>query len=122
MNIQILPKDEFNKVARSAHMLCFGEDRDPSVNTFDYALWVVNEQDQPFCYMTILELDKKSCYIQHGGAFPPHHGTIRVGRIYSKMIDYLKERYPRLSTRVCNKNIRMLKLAMALMFVATMFF
>lgn len=105
-------KDEWNKLAENAHLAVFKERRDPSMNTFDYALVVATPTDI-YGYATIIEMDAKSAYMQHGGSLPTIRSTAHAKGIYHNMIEWLKERYEHLSTRIENKNLAMLKLAMS---------
>lgn len=86
------------------------------MNTFDYALLVVRDKT-PQCYSTIIELDKYSAYMQHGGTFPSAEGKATTGRGYFKMVNYLREHYKRASTKIRNVNTPMIKLALAAGFV-----
>lgn len=113
MILKKLSLEDWNIVGKEAHKLCFGEERPMDMNTFDFALMVVTEEDFPLAYSTNIILDKNTVYMQHGGAFPFYHGNPKVLRGYHMMIEYLKENYSRISTRVHNTNIRMLKLAMS---------
>lgn len=100
-------------MSREAHKLCFNEDRPIELNTCDYALLVVNERNHPIAYSTVIEIDKNSAYMQHGGSFPEFAGTIKVARAYHLMIAFIKENYKRITTRIQNTNMAMLKLAMS---------
>lgn len=113
MKIHRLAADEWNHLSESAHMICFKEVRPPDFNTCDFALLVTDENDVPVSYATILEIDKKSAYMQHGGAFPSVAKTVHVARSYHLIMAYLKENYTCISTRILNKNKAMLKLAMS---------
>lgn len=113
MILKKLSLDEWNIVGKEAHKLCFGEERPLEMNTFDFALMVVTEENFPLAYSTNILLDNRTVYMQHGGAFPFYHGNPKILRGYHMMIAFLKENYSRISTRICNKNIRMLKLAMS---------
>lgn len=113
MNLKRLSLEEWNVLSREAHMAVFREERDPSLNTFDFALLVTDENDKPIAYSTVVLLDTKTAYMQHGGAFPESLGTIKVARAYHLMMTYIKESHLRISTRVRNINVPMLKLALS---------
>lgn len=106
-------KKEWQELGETAHELCFHEKRDYSLNTFDFALLVVDEDEKPVAYATILLMDSKTAYMQHGGAFPDATGTTKVARAYHLIMAYVKDTYMRITTRIRNVNVPMLKLALS---------
>lgn len=104
--------EEWGKIAEAAHLLCFNEIRPKEWNTFDYAI-AIEHEGKLTSYATIIEADKFSCYMQHGGAFPNIEGTSLVKRHYDAMIKHLASRYEQISTRIENTNVAMLKLALS---------
>jgi len=113
VNLKVISLDEWKVLAEEAHMLCFQESRHSDTNTFDYALLVTDKDDKPVAYSTIIEMDKATAYMQHGGSFPEFAKGIYVARAYQLMVAYLKEQYTKISTRILNTNISMLKLALS---------
>lgn len=113
MILKKLSLDEWNTMSREAHFACFHESRETVVNTCDYALLVTDDKDRLICYATVIEMDKFTSYMQHGGAFPEFSGTTFVARGYHLMIAFLKENYNRISTRIKNINTPMIKLALS---------
>lgn len=118
MIIERISLEEFNLIGEDIHMGTFGVERPKEMNTFDYALIVRNETSL-LAYATIIEHDKESVYMQHGGAFTEAKGTAAVARAYYMMINWLKERYRNAFTQVLNLNVPMLKLAMSAGFIIT---
>jgi hypothetical protein len=112
LHLEKLLPDAWKNVTREAHMISFGIDRDPDMDRIDYALFVRNDSD-PCCYSTIIEIDKLSVYMQHGGAMPNVAKGVYTVRGYLMMINWLKENYSTISTRILNTNIPMIKCAMA---------
>lgn len=117
--------EEFNVVAEKAHLICFNEVRPADHNTFDFALFIEDEEHVPLAYATCIEMEKKSVYMQHGGAFPHKNIdeaaslkdlTVRV-KSYHMMIRFLKEKYAQATTKIKGSNIAMLKLAFSAGFV-----
>lgn len=102
--------DDFNLIAEDVHKGCFQEVRPKEMNRFDYALLTSTEQHGLTSYATILEHDAESAYMQHGGTFHPDNGFL-TSKSYMKMIDWLKEKYPVITTRIFNTNKPMLRLA-----------
>lgn len=113
MNLELkkVSPQEWQKLAPHAHKISFHEDRALDMDRISYALMVVNEKD-PCSYSTIIELDRKSAYMQHGGAFPNITGTTYVLRSYMMMMNWLKENYEMISTRIFARNKPMIKLAL----------
>lgn len=107
-----MSREMFSDIAESAHMICFKEVRPRAFNTFDFAL-LADDNTGPLAYATCIEMDAESVYMQHGGAFPSSEGTVKVKRAYGKIIDELRGKYKRASTRIQNTNVPMLKLAMS---------
>jgi hypothetical protein len=112
MRTEKVSKDEWNVLAEAAHKVAFGEERPSELNTFDFAV-VVFDEDQILAYATIIEMDKDTAYMQHGGAMPGIKGTTTSRITYHKIMNLLKEQYKRITTRIENKNISMLKFAMS---------
>jgi hypothetical protein len=110
--------NEFNKIAEEIHLACFGEHRPKEMNTFDFALIVLNEKE-PIAYSTIIEHDRETVYMQHGGAFPNVEKTPSVAKAYHLMIAWVRENYKFALTQVLNLNVPMLKLAMSTGFIIT---
>jgi len=113
VNLRKLSLEEWNEMSKDAHLLCFSEERNPEMNRCNFALLITDEKDVPVAYSTIVELDSLSAYMQHGGAFPEFQGTTKVARAYHLMLAYLKEHYLKITTRIKNTNIAMLKLALS---------
>lgn len=112
IRVEQVGKPEWDKLAANAHLISFEEKRPPEFNRFHYAL-VCCDDNQIYTYATIIEMDQDSAYMQHGGAMPSSKGTVLVKRCYSMVIAWLKLRYKRISTRISNQNLPMLKLAMS---------
>lgn len=118
MEIKRFTLDEWKTGAEAIHAYAFNELRDADINTFDFALMAIKD-GEPMAYCTCIELDKLSCYMQHGGRLPGSEGTINTAKGYAFMIGYLKEHYHNIATRIRNNNIPMLKLAMSVGFLTT---
>lgn len=112
MKLNIIPAEGWANYSAQAHLVCFNEIRDPSMDRIDYALVVTDENDLPLVYATIRETDSESAYMQYGGAFPSSKGTPKSLAGYLLMIEHLKSNYKRISTLIENRNTPMLKFAM----------
>jgi hypothetical protein len=113
MLLKKLTKEEWISFSEKAHLLSFGERFDPRDCKISFAyLFVDEEKDLPAGYMTVLELDAQTAYLQHGGVFPAHEKTVHVYKTYAKALKALSEAYETLTTRIENTNYSMLKMAM----------
>lgn len=116
MEVIKLSKDEFMHISKDVHLYSFKEIKDPSLDTFDFALMAIKDS-KPMAYATCIEFDKKSCFMLHGGALPDASGTINVAKGYSYIIQSLLKEYELLQTSILNKNISMIKLALSVGFL-----
>lgn len=117
-NVRVFSPEEWQLVAEDAHKSVFGQERPNSLNKHHFIV-AGYTGDKLGGYMTCLEMDSETCYIQYGGAFPPFQGTVHVVPGYHAMLTYLHEHYVRLTTKIENKNVSMLKMAMAMGFLIT---
>jgi L-amino acid N-acyltransferase YncA len=114
LSLERLTKEEWAALSQSAHKYSFGTDRSPEMDRIDFALVVrETERDVLTGYMTVIELDQESAYIQHGGNFHHSDRNILTLRSYMMMCNFMKEKYKNVSTRVWNKNKAMLKISWA---------
>lgn len=97
----------------------FGEKGwDEDMNRVSYAILAQDDSaGTPYGFATIVELDKKTAYIQHGGTFPTTKGTALGGRGFLHIIEHLRNRYQHIQMRVKNTNFSMLKLCIKAGFV-----
>lgn len=118
LSLERINSDEWKKFSESAHMIAFREVRTNDHDRIDYALIVRNEKD--ICaYATLIEIDKKTVYMQHGGAMPNVEKSVNVIKCYFMIMNWLKEQYNYISTKVLNLNAPMIKLAMSAGLVIT---
>jgi hypothetical protein len=117
VTLKVLHYEDFKQIVEDAHLICFKELRPRQFNTFNYAILIENEQGTPMAYATIIELDKDTCYMQHGGAFPGSEKGPGAVRAYHMIMNYLRESYARSSTIIKNTNIAMIKLAYSAGFI-----
>lgn len=118
MELKYLTLEEFKVISERAHFLCFQEQRDASMNTFDFAI-LVTENEIPIGYGTFIELSKDSLYMQHGGVFEPIEKSLGTVRAYHLILRALAEKYKDAATRIANTNKAMLKLAISAGFLVT---
>lgn len=109
---KLYPKD-WSKMAEAAHLAAFLEKRPADMDRTDYAL-LVHNHEEPYCYATIIEVDKLSAYMQHGGAFGAAAKGPYAVRGYRMIMDRLKSDYQTVTTKVLNKNKPMLKMALSI--------
>lgn len=112
MKVRTIPIDEWKILSEDAHMTCFGEKREWDLERIDYAIGgFVNQALSG--YITCMEMDAKTVYIQYGGALPNYEKTPYVARGYRMMLNYLCETYDRAWTRIDADNTSMLKMALS---------
>jgi len=107
---RIIPQ-HWHKLAELAHTICFGEFRPESLNRHHFIVGAFVKNDLAG-YFTCLEMDSETVYVQHGAAFPNQEKSIHVLPGYLKMLESLSQDYKRVWTRIENKNVAMLRLAM----------
>ena len=112
LHLERLTPDDWSKLSKDAHKIVFCDEREPEMDRIDYAL-LVTDGETPCCFSTQIELDEKSVYMQHGGAFPSVANGIYTVKGYFMLINELKKKYSVISTRTWNLNIKMIKLALA---------
>lgn len=112
LSLDILQPQQWNELSKNAHLAVFHEEREPSMNRIDYAMLVHNEKE-PCCYATIIELDAQSAYMQHGGAFPSVAKGVFTVKGYMTIVNQLKTKYKKISTKIHTKNNSMLRMALA---------
>lgn len=116
MNVEVeyIAGREWARFAPDAHKAVFSETLPPEYDRIDFALLAVDkEQARPVAYLTARELDKESVYLKHGGAFDPLKGTFHSLAVYLSLLNWLKEKYARITTLVENTNSVYLRLALA---------
>lgn len=111
VSVAQVSRDEFNKIAEEVHLGCFSEYRPKDMNRFNFALLASSQEKGLTAYATVLEHDSESAYMQHGGCFHPDNKMLTT-KSYLKMIEWLKMKYPVVTTRIFNWNIPMIKLAL----------
>lgn len=110
-----IPNEKWD--ATAAHVVTFGENRPSSLNTFHFILGAIDEENQVAGYSTCIEMDSETLYLQHGGILPNYAKSVHVLNAYGKCILWCREHYSRVTTKIENKNMRMLKLAMHMGFL-----
>lgn len=112
MRVEQVGRPEWNKLSTNALYVSFGKEFPADFNRIDYAL-ICCDDENIYSFATVIELNAEAVYMQHGGAMPNIQGTIQVKRCYNAVINWLKLRYKKISTRILNTNLAMLKLAMS---------
>lgn len=112
-----IPSNDWKELSKNAHLIAFGEIRE-DLDRISYAL-TCSWDGALGGYMTVKEMDAETAYIQHGGVFTDFAKSIYVLGGYAKMLKILKHDYKNVWTRVCNRNVAMLKLALSQGFIVT---
>lgn len=116
--IERLTKEDWKIMAKNAILISFAELTNPEEERIDYALMVIDhENSTPAGFMTVIEMDAKTAYLQRGGVFPDHAKSVYVYNQYKACLDELKNKYDTLWTRIENKNYSMLKMALKAGFI-----
>jgi len=114
VNLHVVGLEEWKVMSANAHKVCFTDEQSPDILTCSYALLVTDKNnDSPLGYATLVEMNKSCVYMQHGGSMPNIRGTIHVMAAYRLILEFLKKKYTRITTRIKNTNIPMLKIAIA---------
>ena len=111
MRVERFTAREWAAFSEDAHRICFEQVKPAQYDRIDFALLVVDDE-KPCGYVTVREHDPETVYWQFGGAFPGTKDTAKTFRGYQLTVDYTRERYKRITTRIENTNIPMLKMAM----------
>lgn len=105
--------DEWEKyLARDSYLISFGVHRNPSLDRIDFALLAADDENKLSGFITCKEMDAETVYFQYGGSMPNYEKTLNVFSGYMSFVHWTKERYKRITTRIENTNLPMLKLAM----------
>lgn len=104
--------------SQDAHLVGFGEIRNPENERIDFALVALNEE-LPMGYITCRELDEQTLYWKFGASFPETKGTIKTLQICEGAAKWSLARYNRVQVFIENENVAMLKLALRVGFRIT---
>lgn len=115
-SVRCLSPEEWKLDSESAHSLSFGEIRSKELERITFALLALKE-DIPIGYVQCIEMDAESIYWQFGGIFPEAKKKVEAVAAYLAGIDWCLSRYKRITSRIENVNIPMLKLAMKMGFL-----
>ena len=108
---RLLP-NEWNSYSESAHAIAFNEKRAPTMDRISFAL-LVGDGVLPLGFITCLELNAESVYIQHGGATPASIGTSKSYEVWTVMLKWLQEHgYKTATMLVKNTNKKMIRFEM----------
>lgn len=116
---KLTPSQWATHFAAASHLIAFGETRSPELDRIDYALIMTDDKNEICAYMTCIEMDAESVYWQFGGAMPNYKNTLYSVRGYELFVKWARENYKRISTRIENTNLPMLRLAMKMGFLVT---
>lgn len=91
----------------------FGYDMDPTFDTVDRSLVIVDEEKKPLGYVTLREINRELVQWRFGGAFRAIAKSVHVHKAYDLLIEKSREQYFFISTLIETENVPSLKLAMA---------
>jgi len=104
-------------LSEDAFVIVFGDIRPRDLERVDFALLLSDEENELSAFITCKEMDSKTLYWQHGGVMPNYWKSVHVYRGYKKFIEWTSERYLRVSTKIENTNLPMLKMALKVGFL-----
>lgn len=110
-------RDQWDQVSKAAFEATFGLPRDPALERYDFTMAAVSEDGSLAGWITCKEMDAETIYWQYGGASPKFSGSSNVLIGYKQFVDFSLKDYKRITTRIENKNLPMLKLAFKLGFI-----
>lgn len=116
-SIKLLAPSEWERFHDDAFVASFGERRSWELDRAHFALLVVDDGGAPSGYVSCIEMDSETLYWQHGGALPNYKGTLYSIQGYRKLIDWCRTDYHRITTRIENTNLAMLKMALQIGFL-----
>lgn len=108
---------EWAKLSAEAHLVVFGEQRKSDLDRIDFVLLALDDIGTPSGYITCIEMDSETLYWQHGGALPNTKDSLLAFRGYEKFVEWGRGQYKRITTRIENTNLAMLKMALRVGFL-----
>lgn len=113
VRIQKLDSQKWETLSEDAHRAVFGELKPKHFDRISYVFLALDD-DKPVGYVSIRETDHETVYWQFGGAFDWARNTSTPVRCYDAFIETQKSLgTKRVTTKIENTNITMLKLAMS---------
>lgn len=116
--VQQLSPDQWGALSEKMHLVVFDKLRPKELERISFAL-IAECNEQLGGYITCKEMDSETLYIQYGGAFPNFSKSHYVLGGYLEMIKWCTQNYARVWTRIENKNVPMIKLALQAGFIVT---
>lgn len=104
--------EEWPKYSENIHKLVFKEIKPASRDRISYALLFVKEQEV-IGYVTVRELDDENVYWQFGGVLTRFRRGLLGCQCFEMALEWQKARSKRVVMYVENKNLPMLKMALA---------
>lgn len=112
MPIEIVHYDEWKNRMNDIYLDVFQAERPVNMERCNFAI-ISKKENTPVGFVTCIEMDSETIYWQFGGALKIVKRTINVMKYYKEMISWCKSRYKRITTRIENDNIQMIKLAIS---------
>lgn len=115
MKIHKLSSEQWKGLSKSAHMAVFNKVRPPEVDRSDF-VYFVTEDDKPFGYISVKEMDSSTAYLQFGGVVPDKRGSVKTYKGFVSVLEELAE-YKNLTCFVENTNRVFIKMLLQLGFL-----
>lgn len=117
ISVRLLAQHEWKQLHDDAFKAVFGEHRPGELDRADFTLLVLDDNGDASGYVSCIEMDSETVYWQHGGATPQYQKTIYAIQGYRKLIEWCRTDYRRITTRIENTNLAMLKMALHIGFI-----
>lgn len=114
LNVLRVSREDWKDFSANAHRAVFNSIKPAEFDRIDYALLCIDSgKDEPTGYVTVRELDPETVYWQFGGGFPWAQKSIWMAKTYDALLKKQSEFSRRMTTRIENTNLPMLKLALS---------
>jgi hypothetical protein len=107
-----LTPEQWSQYSVVANELVFDHTRPVDMDRVSGAYLAVDDNDKPFAFVTYIEMDKETVYLQLGGVLWGRKGTAATYRQYEKFLNTMFEKYLVIKTKVVSSNTSYLMMAL----------
>ncbi len=105
-------KEWKEKYMQDMYLASFSGERSKEIEVCDFVLIAKDIDQNAVGFITCHDMDSETVYWQLGGALPNVKNTVRVMSHYIHFITWCLGKYKRITTRIENTNLPMLKMAL----------